>query len=117
GGDWWGAGPGAHSHVGGLRWCNVKHPARYAERLAAGESPAAARETLSPDDQHTERVMLELRLADGLPLDALHPAGRAEARSAAADGLLEPAGLSSGRAVLTPRGRLLADGVVRRLLG
>ncbi|MFX6036230.1 hypothetical protein ABTE74_22855, partial [Acinetobacter baumannii] len=46
--DWWGFGPGAHSHVAGLRWWNVKHPAAYAQRLAAGESPAAARER--PDE-------------------------------------------------------------------
>jgi putative oxygen-independent coproporphyrinogen III oxidase len=116
GGDWWGAGPGAHSHVGGVRWWNVKHPARYAERLAAGASPAAARELLTPVDQHTERVMLELRLARGLPLDALDPAGRAEARVACAHGLLEPAALEAGRCVLSSRGRLLADHVVRRLL-
>ncbi|MGH3624393.1 MAG: radical SAM family heme chaperone HemW, partial [Sciscionella sp.] len=62
GGDWWGAGPGAHSHVGGVRWWNVKHPARYAAELAAGRSPAAAREVLAESDRRTERVMLELRL-------------------------------------------------------
>jgi len=116
-GDWWGAGPGAHSHVGGVRWWNAKHPARYAALLAAGESPAAGRELLSAADQHLERVMLELRLADGLTLDALDDNGRREARRAAADGLLEPGALAAGHAVLTDRGRLLADGVVRRLVG
>ena len=115
-GDWWGAGPGAHSHVGGVRWWNVKHPARYAALLAAGESPAAARERLSAADQHLERVMLELRLADGLALDALDDTGSREARRAAADGLLDPGALAAGSAVLTDRGRLLADGVVRRLV-
>ena len=44
--DWWGVGPGAHSHVGGVRWWNVKHPAAYADRIAAGVSPAAGREVL-----------------------------------------------------------------------
>ncbi|HEY0638623.1 MAG TPA: radical SAM family heme chaperone HemW [Pseudonocardiaceae bacterium] len=115
GGDWWGAGPGAHSHVGGVRWWNVKHPAAYAGRLAAGESPAYAREVLTDDERHVERVMLELRLAAGLPVDALDPPGRAAARTAAADGLLDPGDLATGRAVLTPRGRLLADAVVRAL--
>jgi len=115
GGDWWGAGPGAHSHVGGVRWWNVKHPARYAELLAAGTSPAAGRERLSADDQRVERVLLELRLSDGLALDALDDAGRAEADLAVRDGLLDAPSLAAGRCVLTSRGRLLADAVVRRL--
>ncbi|MBC7375016.1 MAG: coproporphyrinogen III oxidase, partial [Frankiales bacterium] len=53
--DWWGVGPGAHSHVGGVRWWNVKHPKAYAERLAAGVSPGAGRELLSDDDRRVER--------------------------------------------------------------
>src|SRR5215207_1991115 len=69
--NWWGIGPGAHSHVGGLRWWNVKHPAAYADRMAAGLHPAADTELLSADDQALERVMLGLRLRDGLPLTAL----------------------------------------------
>ena len=113
GGDWWGAGPGAHSHVGGVRWWNVKHPARYAALLAEGRSPAAGRETLSAADRRVERILLELRLADGLPLDVLASSGPAEAL--VADGLLEAGALAGGRCVLTDRGRLLADAVVRRL--
>jgi oxygen-independent coproporphyrinogen-3 oxidase len=117
GGDWWGAGPGAHSHVGGVRWWNVKHPARYASLLAAGDSPEAGREVLTEADQQLERVMLELRLSEGLSLDALDEDGVREARVAAAEGLLDSSTLdTSGRAVLTDRGRLLADGVVRRLV-
>jgi len=115
GGDWWGAGPGAHSHVGGVRWWNVKHPAKYASLLGAGESPEAGREELTREDVHLERIMLELRLAEGLPLDALDAAGLAEASAVADEGLLDPAALDGGRAVLTDRGRLLADAVVRRL--
>ncbi|MFD5824845.1 radical SAM family heme chaperone HemW [Lentzea sp. NPDC060358] len=113
GADWWGFGPGAHSHVGGVRFWNVKHPARYSSLLASGASPAAGREVLSAEDQRVERVLLELRLAEGLPLDVLDDAGRDEAEQAIADGLLEP---SDDRCVLTDRGRLLADAVVRRLL-
>ncbi|KAA2266076.1 coproporphyrinogen III oxidase [Solihabitans fulvus] len=115
GGDWWGAGPGAHSHVGGVRWWNVKHPARYATLLADGASPAAGRETLTDDDRRIERVLLELRLAEGLPLDTLDDTGRANASDAVADGLLDRIALAEGRCVLTARGRLLADAVVRRL--
>ena len=118
--DWWGAGPGAHSHVGGTRWWNVKHPTRYAAMLKNGGSPAAARETLTPEDQHLERVMLQLRLVDGLPIDYLPPEAQKEAHTAATEGLLDPAALSGvngrfGRCVLTLKGRLLADAVTRRL--
>ncbi|WMF04430.1 radical SAM family heme chaperone HemW [Micromonospora robiginosa] len=116
GADWWGLGPGAHSHVGGVRWWNVKHPSAYAERLAAGASPALARERLTGDEQHMEDVMLRLRLASGLPLEVLDDAGRAGAERARAGGLLDPGAYAEGRAVLTLRGRLLADAVVRDLL-
>ena len=115
GGDWWGAGPGAHSHVGGVRWWNVKHPARYASALADGLSPAAARETLTSTDRHLERVLLELRLSDGLPLTALDPSAQSAAHEAVEEDLLDPEALVAGRCVLTRRGRLLADAVVRRL--
>jgi oxygen-independent coproporphyrinogen-3 oxidase len=113
--NWWGAGPGAHSHVGGLRWWNVKHPAAYAARLAAGESPAQDAELLDDDDRALEAIMLGLRLRDGLPLDRLSPTGRQRATGAVADGLLDAAAHAAGRAVLTDRGRLLADAVVRDL--
>ncbi|MEV4757951.1 radical SAM family heme chaperone HemW [Micromonospora sp. NPDC049559] len=115
GGDWWGLGPGAHSHVGGVRWWNVKHPAAYAARLAAGASPGQARELLSAADRRLEDVMLRLRLASGLPLSVLDGQGRAGAARALADGLLGEAEYAAGRAVLTLRGRLLADAVVRDL--
>ncbi|MEU8212102.1 radical SAM family heme chaperone HemW [Micromonospora sp. NPDC049044] len=116
GADWWGLGPGAHSHVGGVRWWNVKHPSAYAKRLAAGASPGLAREVLTVDEAHMEDVMLRLRLASGLPLAVLDAAGRAGAERALADGLLAADEYAAGRAVLTLRGRLLADAVVRDLL-
>jgi len=115
-GDWWGFGPGAHSHIGGVRWWNVRHPARYARALAAGRSPGHGREVLTPEERHTEAVMLGLRLLAGLPLAVLHPAGRDAAAVAVRNGLLEPANHAQGEAVLTLRGRLLADRVVRDLL-
>jgi putative oxygen-independent coproporphyrinogen III oxidase len=116
GADWWGAGPGAHSHVGGVRWWNVKHPGAYAQALAEGRTPGAGREVLAPEDRRVERVMLELRLADGCPLGLLKEAGAKAAARAVRDGLLEPASYAAGRAVLTLRGRLLADAVVRDLV-
>jgi putative oxygen-independent coproporphyrinogen III oxidase len=115
GGDWWGIGPGAHSHVGGVRWWNVLHPSTYAARLAAGASPAHGRELLDAPTRRFERIMLELRLAEGLDAALLDDVGRVAANRAAADGLADPAALAAGRVRLTPRGRLLADAVVRAL--
>jgi putative oxygen-independent coproporphyrinogen III oxidase len=116
GGDWWGVGPGAHSHVGGVRWWNVKHPAAYAQRLAAGVSPAAGRETLDDATRAVERVLLETRRAEGRPVDRLDRDGRRAIAGLIADGLVEPGPAFAGRVVLTRSGRLLADAVVRRLL-
>jgi putative oxygen-independent coproporphyrinogen III oxidase len=113
GGHWWGVGPGAHSHVGGVRWWNVKHPAAYAGRLAEQVSPAAARETLDPETRRVERVLLEIRLRDGLPVLALDSHGRSAVADLVARELVE---LAAERLVLTREGRLLADAVVRDLL-
>ena len=117
GGDWWGVGPGAHSHVGGTRWWNVRHPAAYAARLAAGLSPGQAREILTPGERRTERIMLLTRLAAGCPVAELDQAGIRAAASAADDGLADETALAAGRVVLTSRGRLLADAVIRDLTG
>jgi len=115
--DWWGVGPGAHSHVGGVRWWNVKHPSAYAQRIEAGLSPAHAREVLSAGDRRTERVLLELRLRGGLPRGVLEEAGDAAVPGLVDRGLLEVTDDRLGdRLVLTTRGRLLADAVVRDLL-
>jgi len=116
GGNWWGVGPGAHSHVAGTRWWNVRHPAAYADRLARGRSPAQGREILPADARHAERVLLGVRLRAGLALDELSVVGRAASNRARDDGLLDPAEHAAGRAVLTLRGRLLADAVVRDLV-
>ena len=115
GGHWWGVGPGAHSHIGGTRWWNVKHPAAYAQRVEAGLSPGHAREVLSPEDRRIERILLELRVSDGLDLSVLTEKGRTAAQHALQGELLEPLPFADGHAVLTRRGRLLADAVVRDL--
>jgi putative oxygen-independent coproporphyrinogen III oxidase len=107
GDDWWGFGPGAHSHVGGVRWWNVKHPHRYAEVTRLGRSPAAAREVLTPEQRSLERDMLAIRLADGFSASADQLA------DLVGDGLVRP--LRPGRFVLTPTGRLLADRVTAAL--
>jgi len=119
GDDWWGIGPGAHSHVGGVRWWNVKYPTAYANRLGAGVSPAAGRETLDSETRNVERVMLEARLNSGLDipsLGGLGDTGRHAVAGLIADGLVDPAAAFKGRLILTLKGRLLADAVVRRIL-
>jgi coproporphyrinogen III oxidase-like Fe-S oxidoreductase len=114
--DWWGIGPGAHSHVGGVRWWNVKHPAAYAERILAGNSPAAGRETLDAETRRVERVLLRTRIRDGLSVAELTAPARTAVAGLIGDGLVEGAAAVGGTIRLTLRGRLLADAVVRRLL-
>lgn len=116
GGDWWGYGPGSHSHVGGTRWWNVKHPAAYAQRLAEGVSPAHSREVLDDETRHVERVLLETRTVDGLDTEALDSAARERVASLIARGLVDARAALAGRIRLTLDGRLLADAVVRELL-
>jgi len=114
--DWWGYGPGAHSHVNGLRWWNVKHPAAYAQRLSLGESPAAGRETPDAEARALERVLLETRIREGMAISELPSAdARTAVAGLVADGLVEGPAAIRGRIVLTLRGRLLADAVVRAL--
>lgn len=122
GADWWGAGPGAHSHVGGVRWWNVKHPRAYADRIAGKVSPAQAREVLDLETRRVERVLLETRISDGMPVDVLAAHERSEIPALIAEGLIDGraalgAGGSTSRVVPTLRGRLLADIIVHRLLG
>ena len=116
--NWWGVGPGAHSHVGGVRWWNVKHPNAYASRVGDGLSPAHGRETLTVEQRYDERVLLGVRLVDGLPVGDLRDEGRLAVAGLIADGLVDAtAALRRQRVVLTRQGRLLTDTVVRRLLG
>jgi putative oxygen-independent coproporphyrinogen III oxidase len=114
--NWWGAGPGAHSHVGGVRWWNVKHPVRYAAMLESGTSPAAAREILDAGARTTERVMLGIRLREGLSMLDVPRQSHDKVPQLVSWGLADPAAFEGGRVVLTRRGRLLADAVVRDLL-
>jgi putative oxygen-independent coproporphyrinogen III oxidase len=113
--DWWGFGAGAHSHVAGLRWWNVKHPAAYAQRLAAGESPAAGRERPDAAARTLEYVLLRSRIREGLQVSDLQSEGRQAVASLIADGLIDGHAAIRGTVVLTLRGRLLADAVVRAL--
>ncbi len=118
--DWWGFGPGAHSHIGGRRWSNVKHPTTYAKLLAEGGLPSIDGENLSDLERREERAMLELRLRTGLALSVVKELNGEHAKAISelvADGLIEGAAALQGFAILTLRGRLLADFVLRKLLG
>lgn len=115
GSDWWGFGPGAHSHVAGLRWWNVKHPAAYAQRLAAAESPAAGTERPDDESRTLERILLLSRIREGIAVDDVPSANRSRVAGLMADGLIDPVAALHGRVQLTLRGRLLADAVVRAL--
>ena len=113
GGQWWGAGPGAHGFLDSTRWWNVKHPKAYAQVLAQRSLPVADSEELDEQARHVEEVMLRLRLRAGMPRAVLGDAERCRADLAVADGLLA---VVEDRFVLTDRGRLLADGVIRDVL-
>src|SRR5699024_2932119 len=115
--DWWGIGPGAHSHMAGVRWWNAKHPAAYASRVLDGISPAIGQEIPDADARMLERIMLGVRLAEGLDIDVLEASARSDAHELVSQGLLEPAALKLGRIVPTLKGRLLDDAITRRLAG
>jgi coproporphyrinogen III oxidase-like Fe-S oxidoreductase len=115
--NWWGFGPGAHSHVGGVRWWNVKHPVRYSAVLESGDSPAAGRELLDDNARLMERIMLGIRLREGLSMLDVPRAAHAKVPQLVSWGLADSDAFTAGRIVLTLRGRLLADAVVRDLVG
>ena len=112
--DWWGFGPGAHSHVAGVRWWNVKHPRAYGSALSEGRTPAIGREALDKATQQVERILLRTRLRQGLNSSELGAAAES-IDGLIADGLVEPHAWQDGLVVLTLRGRLLADRVVDQL--
>lgn len=112
GNDWWGYGPGAHSHIAGTRFWNVKHPAAYAQRLAEGNSPAAAWERPNPAESALEKVLLGSRIREGIDTRDFDPTVIAALIS---DGLIDGVSAIKQRLILTLSGRLRADEVVRRL--
>ena len=117
--DWWGYGPGAHSHVGGVRWWNVKNPSAYTDRLSANLSPALERELVDEENQAIERVMLQTRLAGGVDLAWLKSKGYGSAEAIStllAEELIDGKAVFARYIKLTLAGRLLADYVVRKLL-
>jgi oxygen-independent coproporphyrinogen-3 oxidase len=104
-GDYVGIGSAAHSHRGGIRWWNVRTPDRYVDAVEAGRSPEAAREELTVGQREFEALSLALRTPRGVPWESLERADELE-------GLVTRDG---DRAVLTVRGRLLANEVSARI--
>lgn len=116
-GNWWGAGPGAHSHLDGTRFYNVKHPARYAATISGGELPIKDSEGLTAEDRHTEKIMLGLRLAEGIDANLLGEDELGKARRQAEAGMVEFVSVDGGQRIqLTNRGRLLADAIIVDIL-
>ena len=116
-GNWWGAGPGAHSHLDGTRFYNVKHPARYAATISGGELPVKDSEGLTAEDRHTEKIMLGLRLAEGIDASLLGEDELDKARRQAEAGMVEFVSVDGGQRIqLTNRGRLLADAIIVDIL-
>lgn len=113
--DWWGYGPGAHSHVGGVRWWNKKHPVAWAKQLREGFSPAQALEQLTETQQRLEGVMLRLRTAEGLAVSELGPRRAPLIARAISQGYLDPGLALRGVLRLTVAGRLVADYLAREL--
>jgi oxygen-independent coproporphyrinogen-3 oxidase len=116
GDNWWGAGPGAHSHLNGKRFWNVKHPNLYKERVLANQSPVADSEVLEELQIESERLMLSLRLPSGLDKQSLNELQLAELSSYVESGHLDQANWNQGRATLTLDGRLIADRILRQIL-
>lgn len=113
--DWLGIGPGAHAHFDGLRSWMTKHPATWAQQVDNGQAPVAGSERLTEIEIANENIMLGLRLKSGIELSSLSLVANEEAKLAALQGLLDEQQIENGRAVLTNKGRLLADGLVSRL--
>ena len=119
GANWWGLGPGAHSHIDGKRWWNVKHPTAYRDRMIAGESPAQDSETLSAEEKESERIMLAIRMPAGIPLASLvsqDDSTHDRLLPYVTSGALDESAWQAGSVVLTASGRLIADRIVREIL-
>lgn len=112
-GDWWGAGPGAHSHIAQRRFHNIKHPARYAQALLGGELPVKEEETLSDVERHEEKIMLGLRLKEGVSISEFSAGELSVIEARVQQGLLR---VEAGRVRVTSKSRLLADGIIADIL-
>ena len=116
GDNWWGLGAGAHSHVDGRRFWNVKHPAAYTQKVIESRNPMHDQELLTRDEARSEEIMLQIRLATGLSLSALSESEAKSLPTFLAEGYLLPSAWENGQVVLSKTGRLMADRIVREIL-
>ena len=116
GDNWWGLGAGAHSHVDGRRFWNVKHPAAYTQKVIESGNPMHDQELLTRDEARSEEIMLQIRLAKGLSLSALSESEAKSLPTFLAEGYLLPNAWENGQVVLSKTGRLMADRIVREIL-
>ena len=116
GDNWWGAGAGAHSHISGRRFWNVKHPAAYAQKVVESGNPMLGEELLTVDEARSEEIMLQIRLASGIALGSLSAQESQPLAGFLADGYLDRTAWERGRLILSPTGRLIADRIVREIL-
>ena len=116
GANWWGLGPGAHSHIDGMRFWNVKHPNAYRERLELNQSPVMESETLKLEEKENERIMLEIRMPEGIAKESLGDAALLRLESYLAGGQISKEQWEKGQISLTLSGRLMADRIVREIL-
>lgn len=115
--EWWGIGPGAHSHIGNSRWWNVKHPNTYRTKIDAGESPIQEREELTDENRRIEKFMLAIRMRSGISRKEFNPHQISIAENYLSSGHIDNSAWASGSLVLTQSGRLIADRIVRELIG
>ena len=115
-GNWWGVGPGAHSHIDGRRWWNIKSPIRYIDAMAKGETIEASSEVLSEANKADEKIMLMIRMRDGLRSEDLNQGQRIIVEEYVKAGAIDEREWLSSRLVLTVAGRLIADRIVRDLV-
>ena len=114
--NWWGAGPGAHSHINGKRFWNVKHPNLYKQKIQANETVVLDSEVLEGSQIESERLMLSIRLPQGVAKDTLNNQQILELTDYLNSGHLDQENWNLGRATLTLDGRLIADRIVREIL-
>jgi oxygen-independent coproporphyrinogen-3 oxidase len=114
--NWWGAGPGAHSHLNGKRFWNIKHPNLYKQKIDANESPVADSEDLKELQIESERLMLSIRLPSGVEKNTLNEQQISDLSGYVKSGHLDKGDWDNGRATLTLNGRLIADRIVREIL-
>lgn len=116
GDNWWGAGAGAHSHIDGRRFWNVKHPAAYAKKMETIGNPMQEEEILTPNQILSEEKMLQIRLATGISHGSLSGSELNSLTSFLEEGFLLRSAWERGAVVLTQSGRLIADRIVREIL-